>query len=41
MLGSSTASKAYYRLLLERFEDNVVDLEKINILCAIQMVVRA
>jgi hypothetical protein len=38
--------KAYYhrhfnRLLLQRLEDNVTDLEKIDILCAIQMVVRA
>ncbi len=38
--------KAYYRLrfnrlLLQRLEDNIVDLEKINILCVIQMVVRA
>jgi len=38
--------KAYYRrrfnqLLLQRLEDNVVDPENINILCAIQMVVRA
>ncbi len=37
--------KAYYRrcfnqLLLQRLEDNVVDPEKIDILCAIQMVVR-
>jgi hypothetical protein len=38
--------KAYYcrhfnRLLLQRLEDNVADPEKIDILCAIQMVVRA
>jgi len=38
--------KAYYcrrfnRLLLQCLEDNIVDLEKINILCVIQMAVRA
>jgi hypothetical protein len=38
--------KAYYRrhfnrLLLQRLEDNVADPEKIDILCAIQMAVRA
>jgi hypothetical protein len=38
--------KAYYhcrfnRLFLQRLEDNVTDLEKIDILCAIQMAVRA
>jgi len=38
--------KAYYhrrfnRLLLQRLEDNVADPEKINILCAIQMAIRA
>jgi len=38
--------KAYYRcrfnrLLLQRLEDNVIDPEKIDILYAIQMVVRA
>jgi hypothetical protein len=38
--------KVYYRrrfnrLLLQRLEDNVADLENIDILCAIQMVVRA
>jgi hypothetical protein len=45
-VGIIRSFKAYYRrrfnrLLLQRLEDNVVDPEKIDILCAIPMVVRA
>jgi hypothetical protein len=43
-VGIIRSFKAYYRrrfnrLLLQRLEDNVADLEKIDILCAIQMAV--
>jgi hypothetical protein len=45
-VGIIRSFKAYYcrcfnRLLLQRLEDNVVNPKKIDILCAIQMVVRA
>jgi hypothetical protein len=45
-VGIIRSFKVYYRrrfnrLLLQRLEDNVADLEKIDILCAIQMAIRA
>jgi hypothetical protein len=45
-VGIILSFKAYYRcrfnqLLLQRLEDNVADLEKIDMLCAIQMAIRA